>query len=155
MRTCLRASCRDDPPAALMAALPANLQERFQLLGEDGLVQAEYRDGLLVQQEGRQAAGLQPAQQVTQRSGSRGSGECNHRAIKVAALGQKLSGQAQAASTASAAAAASGLWRLRQQPAAVAAPTASTARGQNRRASKRLRQPTAKLQQQPAAKKYR
>ncbi|EFN57916.1 hypothetical protein CHLNCDRAFT_141981 [Chlorella variabilis] len=46
--------------------------ERFQLLGEDGQVQAEYRAGLLVQQEGKQeqAAGDQQ-QQEQQRGGKR------------------------------------------------------------------------------------
>lgn len=81
-------------------------------------MQAEYRDGLLVQQEEERQTACQ--QQVAHRSGSRGSSECNQRrAVEVSAPCQKLSGQGQAVSTA-AVAAASGLRLLRQQQAALA-----------------------------------
>lgn len=135
------------------------LQVRFQLLREDGQVQAEYHDGVLVQRQDQQeGAGLQQEQQMGQRSGSRGSGERNQPGA-VSGSGR----QGQPLSGADAAAAASGLRRLHQEPAtaaaAAAAHTASTAkRGAMAVPPPQQQQGAGKRQQhqeQPADKRQR
>ncbi|EFN57915.1 hypothetical protein CHLNCDRAFT_141980 [Chlorella variabilis] len=132
---------------------------RFQLLREDGQVQAEYHDGVLVQRQDQQeGAGLQQEQQMGQRSGSRGSGERNQPGA-VSGSGR----QGQPLSGADAAAAASGLRRLHQEPAtaaaAAAAHTASTAkRGAMAVPPPQQQQGAGKRQQhqeQPADKRQR